>query len=264
MTWVVAASTFFGYGALYSDVQVTFRDGTTRDLIQKAFPITNFIAAGFAGSVRIGYKLLQSLAEHISLPTEHLDRLAWNPLWVFETWVPIARSVFDLAPSLEKKAGSQFLMVGVSPTDNNGPFPKVYFGRFIAPDFRPGIMRRTIKMCSIGSGAGVAEYKRAIKPLFRLSSGILRAEIGHPGGWAQQLGFSISRTLNDHPRPGISRHLHVLTVMRGAVDVSTNDERIYIGNAPPIEITMPHVAQGYEDFLLLADSCGQEGGGATC
>jgi len=57
MTWAAAASTIFGYGALYSDVQVTFRDGNTKDLLQKAYPVSNFIAAGFAGSVRIGFKL---------------------------------------------------------------------------------------------------------------------------------------------------------------------------------------------------------------
>jgi hypothetical protein len=249
---------------LYSDVQVTFANGSTKDLIQKAFPITNFIAAGFAGSVRIGYTLLQSLADHLALPPEALDSVAWDPLWVFETWAPIAKSVFDKSPPLEKKAGSQFLIVGVSPQENNGPFPKVYFCRLSYPDFKPGVMRRNIKMCSIGSGAGVAEYKRAIKPLFRLSSGILHAEIGHPGGWAQQLGFSISRILNDYPRRGISRHLHIVTMMRGTMYVSTNDEKIHVGDSLPIEITIPPVAQGYDAFLALAEATGQDGAGAMC
>lgn len=39
MTWVCAASTIYGYGGLYSDVQVTFPDESTADLIQKAYPI---------------------------------------------------------------------------------------------------------------------------------------------------------------------------------------------------------------------------------
>jgi len=86
MTWVVGATSMFGYGALYSDVQVTFADGTTKDLIQKAYPITNFIAAGFSGSVRVGFSLLQSLAECTLLPDEALRTQAWDPVWVAKRW----------------------------------------------------------------------------------------------------------------------------------------------------------------------------------
>ena len=88
MTWVVGATSMFGYGALYSDVQVTFPDGTTKDLIQKAYPITNFIAAGFSGSVRVGFSLLQSLAECTLLPDEALGTQAWEPVWVARRWGP--------------------------------------------------------------------------------------------------------------------------------------------------------------------------------
>src|SRR5712691_5232521 len=102
MTWVVGATNMFGYGALYSDVQVTFPDGTTKDLIQKAYPITNFIAAGFSGSVRVGFSLLQSLAECTLLADEALRTQAWDPVWVAGRWAPLARSVFESAPEVEK------------------------------------------------------------------------------------------------------------------------------------------------------------------
>src|SRR5450759_2701557 len=101
MTWVVGATSVFGYGALYSDVQVTFADGSTRDLVQKAYPLGNFIAAGFAGSVRIGFKLLQSLAVFLVLPDEALGSHASDPIWVATQWAPIARSVFEGAPPIE-------------------------------------------------------------------------------------------------------------------------------------------------------------------
>jgi hypothetical protein len=80
MTWVVGATSFFGYGALYSDIRVTFSDGTNEDILQKAYPITNFIAAGFAGSVRIGFCLLQSLAESTWLPDQVESTHAWDPV----------------------------------------------------------------------------------------------------------------------------------------------------------------------------------------
>jgi hypothetical protein len=264
MTWVVAASTIYGYGALYSDVQVTFPDGNTKDLLQKAYPLSNFIAAGFAGSVNIGFRLLQSLSDFTTLPSDTANCFAWDPLWVSANWSSIAKSVFDRAPTGEKALGSQILMVGVSPDKTCGLGAKVYFTRFCAPEFRPGIMSHAIKLCSIGTGAGIAEYKRGIRPLFRLTSGILQAEVGQQGGWARQLGFSISRKLTDYPRRGISRHIHIIIIMRGAILVETNDENIYAGDASRIEIRMPQVAQGYEQFIALAASSGHDAVGATC
>jgi hypothetical protein len=52
MTWVCAASTIYGYGALYSDVQVTFLDGQTADLVQKAYPLSNFIDSSLGNPLK--------------------------------------------------------------------------------------------------------------------------------------------------------------------------------------------------------------------
>lgn len=265
LTWVCAASTFFGYGALYSDVQVTFKDGSTKDILQKAYPISNFIAAGFAGSVHIGFKLLESLSGFLYIPPEERNRAAWEPVWASQKWAPIAKSIFEQAPEAEKKLGSQLLMVAASPTESSGLGAKIYFTRFASPDFNPGLMATPIKLCSIGNGAGVTEYKLRMKPLFRFTSGIHKAEVGEPGGWARQLGFSISRKLEDFPREGISRHIHIIIVMRGKILVENNDENIYPpGDKSRIEIRMPTVARGYEEFRTVAASLGLDAAGAVC
>lgn len=264
MTWVVGASSIFGYGALYSDVQVSFVDGKTQDLLQKAYPLANFIAAGFAGSVRIGFMLLQSLADFTRMPEEAPDKLAWDPVWVSTNWSPIARSVFANAPAEEKERGSWILMVGVSPTQSCGLGARVFLTRFCAPLFRPEIMSRATMVCSIGSGAAVAEYKQTIKPLVRFMSGIHKAEIGQPGGWARALGFSISRALADHPHKGVSPHIHTLIVTRGRILVENNDENIYPPDGSVIHVQMPPVAQGYEAFRALARSAGHDAACARC
>lgn len=264
VTWVCAASTIYGYGALYSDVQVTFRDGHTSDLVQKAYPLSNFIAAGFAGSVRIGFMLLQSLSDFLRMPPDELETTAWEPQWVSQQWAVVAKSIFHHAPEEERARSSSILMVGVSPTENCGLGAKVFFTRFVAPDFRPCMMSAAIKMCSIGSGAGIREYKRRLKPLFRLTSGILKAETMEPGGWARQIGFSISRALTNHPQRGISRHIHILILRRGNILVETNDENIYPPDGSCVEIRMPRVAQSYEQFLALAGSVGHDATGAIC
>ena len=84
------------------------------------------------------------------------------------------------------------------------------------------------------------------------------------GSVVGSLGFSISRALADHPRTGISRHLHVLIVQRGSILVETSDEDIYPPDGSRIEIRMPRVAQSYEQFLELAESLGHDAAGAIC
>lgn len=264
MTWVVGATSVFGYGALYSDIQVTFADGITRNMIQKAYPITNFIAAGFAGSVNVGFRLLQSLVECTRLPDEVLETQAWDPVWVAVRWAPIARSVFDTAPDKEKALGAKVLLLGASPNQNAGLGARMFLVRFASPDFKPGIMGRFIMWCSIGSGAGIAEYKRWIRPHIRFASGIHRAETMNPNGWAQELAFSLTRSLSDRPQAGISRNLHAIVVRRGQVSTWTNDERIHHPDGFVEEIRMPSVAQGYEQFLQLADAAARDASCATC
>lgn len=156
-------------------------------------------------------------------------------------------------------------MVGASPAENCGLGSKIYFVRFVSPNFQPNIMSRAIKICSIGSGAGQKEYKLRLKPLFRLTSGILKAEIMHQGGWGRQLGFSISRVLADAPRIGISPHIHVLIIHRGQdILVETNDENIYPPDGSRIEFRMPRVANGYDEFRTLASASGHDAAGAIC
>ena len=264
MTWICAASTFFGYGVLYPDVPVTLHDGTTKDLLQKAYPLSNFIAAGFAGSVRIGFMLLQSLADFLALPQEALNRFAWHPGWVATQWGPIAKSVFEQAPEEERVLGSRFLLVGVSPDEDAGFGAKVYFARFSEPYFRPGIMTRPHKFCSIGSGAGVSAYKRRLKPLLRVGSRIHQSEVGRQNGWAVEIGASLSRAVVNNPKDGISRHFHIIVVRRGSILIGNNDENIYSPNGSCLEIRMPPVAQSYAQFEAMAQAEKFKVAGAVC
>ena len=102
MTWVVGASTIWGYGVVISDMQVAFSDGTTADILQKPYPMNNFI---IAGSVKIGFMLLESLAQFVQLPPNKAATHAWDPLWVSNNWWPLAQEVFESAPEPEKKLG---------------------------------------------------------------------------------------------------------------------------------------------------------------
>lgn len=91
MTWIVGAPTIFGYGFGISDVRVTFGDGTERDCLQKVHQVGQFIAGGFAGSVRIGFAMLETLAA--LLHTDNKES-AWDPKAVAEWWPQDARDIF--------------------------------------------------------------------------------------------------------------------------------------------------------------------------
>ena len=263
MTWVVGASTIWGYGVVISDVQVTFSDGTTADILQKSYPISNFIVAGFAGSVKIGFMLLESLAQFTQLPSGKEATQAWNPIWVANNWSPIAKKIFNSAPEIEKRLGSKILMLGASPNKTSGIGSKTILVRFSSPDFKPGIMTKSIKLCSIGSGSRVTEYK-TIKYLFRLQSNIHQAEVMNSGGWGRAVAFSISRELNDHPKSGISRHLNIFYVRRGLINEENNNETIFFPNGKKLNISMPPIARGYNEFLNATEKLNIKSAEAIC
>jgi hypothetical protein len=61
MTWIVGMPTMWGYSFAVSDVRVTLADGSERDCLQKIYPVARSIALGFAGSVRLGFKMVEAM-----------------------------------------------------------------------------------------------------------------------------------------------------------------------------------------------------------
>jgi hypothetical protein len=199
--------------------------------------------AGFAGSVLIGFKLLESLREYLVLPPEAIGQNnAWKPQWVGDNWGAMAKGLFDASPVREKRLGSQILLVGVSPDEDIGApeFRRVYIIRLSNPGFQSGFMRKAFTVCHIGSGGGVDRYKRAIRQHFRLDASSLRAELGGPGGWAQMLGHTVDLIAGEHPVDGVSPHVHIVVCRLGGFLEGNNDRRSYPSDgSSPIEFRMP-------------------------
>jgi hypothetical protein len=264
LTWICAVSNVLGSSALYSDIQVTLPNGDTKDWIQKAYPFTHSLAAGFAGSVKIGFSLLDSLATFLQRP----PGADGDPRMISTSWAPLARSVFENADETERRHGAQILIIAASPNENCGLGAKIYFTRFASPNFKPGIMAKPFKFCSIGSGAYIPAYHDSLRPLFKWAGHIasLQADArGGPHGWVRNLSFRLSSRLANHPRKGISRHMHTIIVGRKLMVVENNDETIYPPNdSAGIEIRMPPVAQSYTQFTTLAASSGYKAAGAVC
>ena len=261
MTWVIGASSIFGYGALMSDVRVTFRDGREVDLLQKAFAVGPFIVAGFAGSVRIGFQLLHSLSAGLVPPTDAEPGM-WEPEWVAEHWQPEAQKLFATADPQEQKLCSQILLVGISyklrPEVANNPRalkqPRVCLIRFDSPTFEPVIVDRPLSVMHIGSGAAVARYTGEMQYHFQFND-TLKAEMGQIGMWPKMLARSMGKIVAESPVGGISPHVHILVCRNGEIFLMNNNEtRFPGGGAEPIEFKMPVVAGGYRQFCKMCEA----------
>lgn len=238
----------FGHGALISDVRVTLRDGTTADVLQKIYPLGRYIIGGFAGSVRIGFGLIDSLSSALRIaPRGH----AWDPPQVARSWVATAKDVFDSAPTEERRLGAQFLLVGVSSSlDTGAPgFARVYVVRFNSPHFRPGFLSTGFGACSIGSGAPIRQYKQVLRRYFDVRTMPIQAETLSLGGVAKMIAHSLGDTIEEFPTRSVSRHLLVLACNRGQI-VQTNNDMTWFASddRPGFEIRMPPLVKSYAEF----------------
>ncbi len=250
---------------MVSDVQVTFGDGRTADLVRKAYPVGPYIVGAFAGSVYIGFSLLQSIADYLRMPPDAPENGCWEPNVVAEHWAPIARTVFEAASEEQKALGAQFLLVGPHPTEDGIPERAIpYLCKFSYPTFEPEIVRSGNSALSIGSGTNVPRYMEGIKDMLDPKNGLLQGEVGQTGGWARMLGFGVNRMLREHQTPGISQHVHIHVALRGSFQVQKSDMTEYPKDGSTVEIRMPPVAENYEQLVLMARNLGADAATTIC
>lgn len=247
MTWIIGSNTIFGYGIILSDICVTFPNGETKDFIQKAFKVGNYIGCGFAGSVYLGFKFIQDLKKFI-----HLDdpKHAWDPVMVTIEWSKRLKELFKEESEDSKKNGIQFLLCGVSPTQNIKGLnvPKVTTSILRSPNFVPEIYEENGGIYSIGSGA--EEYKMELKEFCGdISSHLGFGTIGPNGfGFSIHLSSWFSQRLKEKPIQGISQYIHTVVVQRGNVKVLDLERRDHLKNGEIIEYKIPHVAKNIEEL----------------
>jgi len=96
----------FGYSFGISDVRVTLRDGVEVDCLRKIHNVGRFIAAGFAGSVKIGFAMVDELASLLYVSDESR---AWEPDMVAQWWPNDACEIFSKFPPEEKASHSHLM-----------------------------------------------------------------------------------------------------------------------------------------------------------
>jgi hypothetical protein len=95
-------------------------DGSERDCLQKIYPVAQSIALGFAGSVCIGFKMVEVMKEWLHNDTPDS---AWISLETIELWPDIARNIFAAAPPQEQAGHCHLIMLSADPKATNGRAP---------------------------------------------------------------------------------------------------------------------------------------------
>jgi hypothetical protein len=224
MTWIVGAPTMFGYGFAISDVRVTLQDGSEVDCLQKLFSIGRHLAAGFAGSVMIGFAMIDELRRMADFDD---PRMACDPGSIATQWPAQARQIFASFSSEEQKAQCHLMLVCVDPRldVSVSTIPQSHVYIFKSPQFDLEVVT-TQKLGSIGSGLESEECRALIDSFstnFKRREMFWRGEIGQSGGMASMVGSALTSILKRVAPRGVSTHLNYCWVYRGRTIIATND-----------------------------------------
>lgn len=246
MTWVIGRAGPFGYAVGLSDIRVTLSDGNEVDCLQKIHAICPSMALGFAGSVAIGFKVIEQLSAEL----QSVGRIiGWNPLLVAGSVPQGTRILFNSFSPEERALGCELMLLSAHPTEQDGdaPWARCYVFRFRAPDFEP-VIARPASIVTIGSGRLVSSYIGALRNLEKDFT-LFNLETGMPGGSAFGLMMSVTSAIKRTPTRGISTHLHICIVGRDGVRLGKNNtER---PDNPDENFTMPPVASNMEELKQI-------------
>lgn len=225
MTWVIGSGTMFGYSFGLSDVRVTLQDKSEHDCLQKIHPVGRYLAAAFAGSVAIGFGMIDRLSELLAIPEDEPG--VWNPDAVADWWPNDAKEVFASFPKEEREAGADLMLLGVNPNEHNGnpawPRAEVYI--FRSPEFA-AVKAKPHEILTIGCGADIPEFQAALAKLSRDNDArmkLMQGEVGTIGGMGTSLTIRLTKMLQDRRPQWISSHLHQCWVFPNRIQISTND-----------------------------------------
>jgi hypothetical protein len=262
MTWIVGAAAALGYAVGISDIRVTFSDGSEQDCLQKIYPIARFVAAGFAGSVRIGFTILSGLAY---LMRDAPPDRAFFPQSVADCLSPLARDIFQSQSPEERALHSHLMLLGAHPTEDVGipGYSRCSVHILKSPDFMP-IATRIGEVVSIGSGSVYPSYRETLAEFSSNPMLLLQMERTGRGASTVWLRLAVHQTVVKNPVPGISPHAHICLVYRGTIDISPNDHDQHDGDGKQLEFRMPKVATTWEEFVQICADNRTNAEGAVC
>ena len=235
----------FGYGFGMSDVRVTLGDGSEADCLQKIYPVARWTAAGFAGSVKIGFAMIDNLSR---MGNAIEEPYAFVPSVLAREWPAYARRVFERFPESERRSGSHIMLISANPQEDNGnpSWARCHVHIFKSPEFEPEEIS-VHELGSIGIGSSYDECQTVLDN-FSLNSNRrifhMKAGIGNQGGMGTSIGHDITALLMRSKPSYISSHLHYCWVYRGEIIIETNNR---IMNGRSTVFPLGHTQDEFDD-----------------
>jgi hypothetical protein len=285
MTWIVGTPTPFGYSFALSDMRVTLGDGRELDCLQKIYPVARYIAAGFAGSVKIGFHIIDALRAALYDADE---RLAWNPPELVAGLPPLFRKIFQDASPAEQSGQSHIMLLSTHPTEPVGsPWARAYVHIFKSPDFMP----EEVMPHQLGAIGCHTFSQKCVDAIERFSNdpksheALMQGEVGPRGGLGSRLGMMLTPVLEEAQPQGISSHLHECWVYRGKIVIGDNNHAklgrwsawnpgvenaethqpatVGTPETPGFAFSMPQVATSWEQLVSIIEASGGGASGAV-
>lgn len=266
MTWIIGSAGLFGSAILVSDICVTFsnKDGAKQcvDCLQKIYPLGPFVIGGFAGSVRIGFDILEILQREFANgpPDAALDINIAAHTWLTR----VIRRAFCSAPECEQKLGSSIILASAHPTRDRGdaPWPWTDIHIFSTPNFEP-VAAAPLELVSIGSSNAVSVYMDAVRAL-KTDPGFLRASMNNDDEQASLLAHMVSKVLDKGPVPGISTMFQCGVVTRGKYTIYSHEYTEHQSDGRKIAHAFPRIARGKMEFETLSRTLSCSAESAEC
>jgi len=237
----------FGFGIMVSDICVSLANGDQLDCLQKIHAVGPGTALGFAGSVSIGFAMVDALRDALTSPAA--DALNNIDGW----WPKLAAEVFAAADHGAKADDcALMLMFSVPSESGSSPWPRTVGNILRAPSFAFEPLAG-MAPAAIGSGAHVSSCIDALRRIAedRNADGLLKSLLVGPGAMASAIGLDFTRTLQEDLPPGISPHLHVCIVASGRVNISPFDYRTFEKDGSTVDFKMPPVARSLSELVTL-------------
>ena len=257
MTWVVGSAGVWA-PFIAGDIRVTWtlRDGTSigRDCLQKIHPVSENILGGFAGSVSLGFRILDAIAARTDAKPS-LRRIAY-------LWLPrLMRKCFNSAAPNERAMGSHFIFVGYHPELEFMPgLPQTQAFRFRSPRFEPDFVHGD-KCLGIGSG-DLVETLRCSAEDANARFSPLRMNARTPGLHGQLMANHFQELLRKQPTRGVSEWFVFGTVTPQGRLLRPLSYRTDEPGGPEL-VEAPSIARSHEEFRNFAKKLGL-GATAAC
>jgi hypothetical protein len=205
MTWILGSAVPFGYGALISDVRVSWPNGNTLDRLQKIHPVGPGLIAGCSGSVAIGFWMIYLMQRQWGRPDPGtlypVMYMAWH-------WHRFAKWFYrEKVDPIFHQYGCELFIAGVSPK-GGGPFGLISHAVSMkAPEFTLNIVKPWT-WGSIGSGAYHPDAPH-FENVDSYMNVFVHGEIGNPGGTALMVAHSVANSLENQPLASVSPIIQV-------------------------------------------------------